>query len=218
MSLPPGDGPDIPISEGPSGALLRVLEEARRLGFLGPGPVIDHIRRALHALPLLPEAAVAVLDLGSGGGLPGLPLALARPDSTWVLLDGSTRRGEFLTGAVRQLGLDRRVEVVTMRAEEAGRRPDLRQHFAVVVARSFGPPAVTAECAAPFLAVGGRLIVAEPPGGGIDRWPADGLTVLGLRPVLAVTEPSAFQVLEQATRCPERFPRRVGLPAKRPLF
>ncbi|HET6966289.1 MAG TPA: hypothetical protein VFH58_16050, partial [Acidimicrobiales bacterium] len=104
------------------------------------------------------------------------------------------------------------------RAEEAGRRPDLRGTFDVVVARSFGGPAVTAECGAPFLVAGGRLVVAEPPGGSADRWPAEGLEVLGLRPVEAMTEPSAFQVLLQQEPCPERFPRRTGIPAKRPLF
>lgn len=195
------------------------MERSRELGFLGPGPIDPHIRRALDTLPLLPVAARRALDLGSGGGLPGLPLALARPDTQWVLLDGSVTRTEFLLLAAAELGLGPdRLEVVTSRAEEAGRRPDLRGSFDVVVARSFGAPAVTAECAAPFLVPGGRLVVAEPPGGSADRWPAEGLGVLGLRPLDAVTVPSAFQVLVQEGPCPERFPRRTGIPAKRPLF
>lgn len=209
------------MAEGPFGALRRVLERSKELGFLGPGPVEPHIGRALDALPLIPPTTRRALDLGSGGGLPGLPLALARPEIGWVLLDGSVTRCEFLRWAVGQLGLDggpRPAAVVASRAEEAGRWTDLRGTFDLVLARSFGGPAVTAECGAPFLIVGGRLIVAEPPGGSADRWPATGLAPLGLRPLETVVEPSAFQVLVQERECPDRFPRRTGVPAKRPLF
>lgn len=108
--------------------------------------------------------------------------------------------------------------MVTARAEESGRDPGMRAGFDVVVARSFGAPAVTAECAAPLLKVGGRLIVAEPPGGAADRWPAQALGELCLRAVTTVTKPTAFQVLEQMAPCPDRYPRRTGVPAKRPLF
>lgn len=194
------------------------MERSRRLGLLGPGPVEQHVTRALDGLQFVPEGAHRALDLGSGGGLPGLPLALARPAVPWVLLDGSVKRGEFLREAVEYLDLSGRVEVVTARAEEAGRYPDLRGGFDVVVARSFGPAAVTAECAAPFLQTGGRLVVAEPPGGAVDRWPPESLSLLGLRPGITVSEPSAFQVLIQETPCPDRYPRRTGIPAKRPLF
>ncbi len=107
--------------------------------------------------------------------------------------------------------------MVEARAEDAARRADLRAAFDLVVVRSFGPPAVTAECGAPFLEVGGRMVVAEPPDQE-PRWPADGLAQLGLAPGRRVTEPSAFQVLEQVAPCPDRYPRRVGIPAKRPLF
>jgi 16S rRNA (guanine527-N7)-methyltransferase len=206
------------LGEGPFGALLAVLERSRQLGLLGPGPVEQHVARALDALRFVPERAHRALDLGSGGGLPGLPLALARPAVPWVLLDGSVKRGDFLREAVERLGLTGQVEVVTARAEEAGRRPELRGGFDVVVARSFGPAAVTAECAAPFLQVGGCVVVAEPPGGALDRWPPEGLSLLGLRAGIAVSEPSAFQVLVQETPCPDRYPRRTGIPTKRPLF
>ena len=194
------------------------MEQSKELGFLGPGPVQPHVARSLDALALIPTDARRVLDLGSGGGIPGLPLALARPDTDWVLLDGSVTRCRFLRQAVDVLDLAGRVSVEAVRAEEAGRRPSMRGCFDVVLARSFGAPAVTAECGAPFLRVGGVLVVAEPPGGLAERWPADGLAPLGLEPVATVAQPSAFQVLRQAEACPERFPRRTGIPAKRPLF
>jgi 16S rRNA (guanine527-N7)-methyltransferase len=189
-------------------------------GFLGPGSVQPHIDRALDALTLIPASASRLLDLGSGGGLPGLPLAVARPGGQWTLLDGSVTRCEFLGWAVAELGLEDRVQVVAARAEEAG-RGGFRGVFDVVLARSFGPPAVTAECAAPFLATGGVLIVAEPPASrdaDRKRWPASELATLGMAPLKYVDSPSAFQVLVQRLPCPDRYPRRVGIPAKRPLF
>lgn len=88
-----------------------------------------------------------------------------------------------------------------------------------VTARGFGPPAATAECGAPLLRVGGRMVVSEPPGGSPERWPADGLDQLGLsggRPVAAAG--SAYRLLVQERLCDPRFPRRTGIPAKRPLF
>jgi 16S rRNA (guanine527-N7)-methyltransferase len=206
------------LKEGPFGALLAVLEQARALGFLGPGPVEAHVERALDGVDLVPAAAARALDLGSGGGVPGLPLALARPELHWVLLDGSVKRAEFLRAAVDELGLAGRVEVRAARAEEAGREPGWRGAFDLVTARSFGPPAVTAECGAPFLEVGGTLLVAEPPEATGERWPADRLGEFGLQPVEAVTVPSAFQRLRQIRPCPDRYPRRVGIPAKRPRF
>jgi 16S rRNA (guanine527-N7)-methyltransferase len=206
------------LAEGPYRALLVVLEESKRRGFLGPGPVETHVARALDGSDLVANGPSRALDLGSGGGIPGLPLALIRPEMHWVLLDGSETRATFLREAVGALGLGERVEVVAARAEVAAHQDGLRGTFGLVVARSFGPPAVTAECAAPFLLVGGHLIVAEPPGGDDRRWPADDLRKLGLKPVRTIVEPSAFQVLQQIETCPDRYPRRVGVPAKRPLF
>ena len=197
-----------------------VLSEARDLGFLGPGPVdghVEHARGFVQAVGVPPPTRV--VDLGSGGGVPGLALALAWPDSVVALLDSNERRALFLARATGELGLTSRVVVVHARAEEVGRDPLWRARADLVVSRSFGPPPVTAECAAPLLAPGGRLVVSEPPGGDADRWPADALEVLGLRPVSRFEQAfSRFQVLRQEGLCPETYPRRTGIPAKRPLF
>ncbi len=78
----------------PSPPLLAVLERARRLGVLGPGPVLDHVVHAqgfIDVLADLPEGSV-VVDLGSGGGIPGLVIAEARPDLRVLLLDSLERR------------------------------------------------------------------------------------------------------------------------------
>lgn len=196
-------------------ALVAVLERSRALGFLGPGPVADHIDHAAGFVRAVVDVTGRVVDLGSGGGVPGLVLATARPDLEVVLVDAMAKRCEFLEAAVATLGLAQ-VQVVHGRAELVGRGA-LRASAAAVVARSFGPPAVTAECAAPLLQPGGRLVVSEPPGS-LDRWDPAGLALVGLRLDHRTSTVPALQVLVQAAPCPDRFPRRDGMPAKRPLF
>lgn len=169
---------------------------------------------------LIPDGA-AVADLGSGGGLPGLVLARVRRDLHLLLVDANQRRTDFLRTAVADLDLSGRVHVRTGRAEVLGHEPDLRHAFDVVVSRSFGPPAVTAECGVGFLrGPGAVILVSEPPmGGRPDRWPQDGLSELGLRRGPLVEGPHAtIQVLEVMDLCREQFPRPTGRPAKRPLF
>lgn len=164
-------------------------------------------------------AVQVAADLGSGGGLPGLPLVLHFPAVRWVLVEAGARRAAFLRRAVAALAVEDRVEVREERAEVSGRVEALRAGVDLVVTRSFGRPAVVAECAAPLLRRGGRLVVSEPPGGQDERWPPDGLAVLGLRSgPTVVSGAGTFQVVEQVDVCPDRFPRRVGVPAKRPLF
>lgn len=146
-------------------------------------------------------------------------MAARWPHTTWLLVESAARRCAVLDEAVRRLELADRVAVRQARAEEAGRDPSLRGAYDLVVARSFGAPAVTAECAAPFLRVGGRLLVSEPPAPAAHRWPVEGLAALGMAPERPVAAGRAHaQILVQQERCPERFPRRTGIPTKRPLF
>jgi 16S rRNA (guanine527-N7)-methyltransferase len=168
--------------------LSAVLERSAQLGFLGPAPVSDHLSHAegfAHALPKPdPGRRPALLDLGSGGGVPGLALLVWRADLRGVLLDARAKRTRFLSQAVAELDLSDRVSVVTGRAEELVLDPasELSQCFDVVVARSFGPPSATVEVAVHFLRPGGMLLVSEPPKG--RRWAADGLHRVGLEQVL----------------------------------
>jgi 16S rRNA (guanine527-N7)-methyltransferase len=211
---PAASGPDDVLDA--SHPLHRVLEGSRAHGLLGPAPVRDQIDHALGFLEGLPAGAAHVVDLGAGGGVPGLVLAVARPMWQLVLLDAAARRCAVLEDAVAELGLGDRVEVRHQRAEDAGRGP-LRSAVDAVVARSFGPPAVVAECAAPLLRVGGVLVVSEPPEDR-DRWPAEGLALVGLEPGPRWRRHGSYQALRQTVPCPDRFPRRPGIPAKRPLF
>jgi 16S rRNA (guanine527-N7)-methyltransferase len=194
-----------------------VLGRARDDGFLGPGPVAAHIAHARGYLGCVAEPPEVAADLGSGGGIPALVLALAWPTSRWTLIEASMRRGQHLRWAVEALGLAHRVVVEDERAEVVGRSA-LRGTCDLVTARSFGPPAVTAECAAPLLRPGGRLVVSEPPDDR-ERWPEPGLGLLHLGPPALVDGDGArYAVMCLVEPAPERYPRRVGIPAKRPLF
>lgn len=198
--------------------LTALLVEARTLGFLGPGPVDDHLRHA-DAFAQVSSVCTASfgVDLGSGGGIPGLVLACTFPASRWVLLDAHHRRTAFLRRAVSALELADRVHVLTARAENVGHEENHRSRYDLVVSRAFGPPPVVAECAAPLLAVGGHLVVSEPPEE-TARWPPDQLKALGLLGDGLYPGPPRLASMTQVVLCPRRFPRRVGVPSKRPLW
>lgn len=200
--------------------LVACLVRGREQGFLGPMPVVDQIRHAVGMARALTEAPQHAVDLGSGGGIPGLVLARSVwPNTVWHFIEAHARRVAFLHEAREMLGLEERIAVWHGRAEEAGRDLTLRHSADTVVARSFGSPAVTAECAAPFLSDRGVVLVSEPPGDRTaQRWPPDGLAQLDLELETRQTEPVHVVTLRSTGLCGSRYPRRVGIPTKRPLF
>lgn len=199
------------------GPLRGVLEDAQRIGLLGPQPVETHI---LHTQAWADALAPApLLDLGSGAGVPGIVLATLWPDVSVALLDGQTRRTAWLRTAVARLGLDSRVQVLEGRAEDLGHDPNLRERYPLVVARGFGPAATTAECGTAFTAVGGALSVSEPPGGAGDRWPEAELEGLGLRVESQVVQPGGtFVILRKHAPLAVEVPRLRNLPLRKPLW
>jgi 16S rRNA (guanine527-N7)-methyltransferase len=129
------------------------------------------------------------------------------------------KRSSFLREALAWPDAPEGGEVVVARAEEAARWPEFDDQFDLVTARSFGPPAVTAECAARFLKVGGVLIVSEPPTEGTEeRWNPEGLTSLGFVDRGRTRFGAAFEVLVKVKPTPQEFPRASGTPKKHPLF
>lgn len=197
--------------------LRELLREGQERGLLGPAALDDHVVHAAAMAAAFPCPPSSFLDLGSGGGLPGLVLVELWPDSRGVLLDAAARRCRFLSAAVAALQADDRVKVLHARAEDAAHDPVFREAFPAVVARSFGPPAVTAECSAGFLAVGGRLVVSAPPDDA-GLWPVDGLATLGLERQDPPPTARSVVVFRKAASLTERYPRRAGVPSRRPLW
>jgi 16S rRNA (guanine527-N7)-methyltransferase len=128
------------------------------------------------------------------------------------------KRVVFLTEVLEWDEAPQKLTPLVGRAEDLARENDLAETFDLVVARSFGPPAVLAECAARFLTVGGYLIVSEPPEPVEGRWNSSGLGQLGLELLESVRSGSHFQVLRKKRNTPEQYPRPVGVPGKKPLF
>lgn len=195
---------------------LELIEESQNRGFIGPGSLLPQIEHAKAFARFIPPEATSVLDLGSGGGLPGLVLAEA-DGRDWILLDAMEKRCVFLSEAVDALGLGYRVNVLCGRAEDIARQPELRERLDVVVARSFvGGPPVLAECATGFVRVGGVVVVSEPPGE-TDRWEAEGLAKLGLEVGTRLEDPQMVS-LHKVSPLDDAYPRRSGIPTKRPLW
>lgn len=170
--------------------LSEVLERSRQLGFLGPGSIDDQIEHSerfgsvLAGLGSPGEDRINhVADIGAGGGVPSLPVLVGNPSLSAVLIDASQRRCSFLVWACAELGLSERVDVWCGRLEEIAHEERARGRFDAVMARGFGPPAITVECGSGLLRPGGHLIISEPPEG--RTWPPDALAKMSLEPVAA---------------------------------
>lgn len=163
-----------------------------------------------------------VVDVGSGGGVPGLALAARWPESRLWLIERSARRAGFLRHAVSELRLGGRVEVVEQPAEEAAHEPGRREQASVTVARGFASIGVTLECAAGFTLLGGRIVVAAPPEGWelgaakAGEW--SGLSELGLgAPAEREVDGYHFLVVAKEAPTPRRYPRRWPAMRRAPL-
>jgi 16S rRNA (guanine527-N7)-methyltransferase len=204
-------------------ALRQVLDKARDAGFLGPGPIETHLTHA-DGFAECAEAALGHLpqefcDLGTGGGVPGLALAVRWSQAHGLLVDSNERRAAFLREAIEALDLGDRVRMLEQRAEIVGHPGQYREGFELVTARSFASPPITAEIAAGIVSVGGCLVVSEPPEPDAQRWPVAELGSLGFGPPELVLQSHAhFAVLHKVGPAPSRFPRAVGKPGKRPLW
>lgn len=216
----------LPASAATSLAALLVLltdDPLAPTAIRDPGPVVrDHLADALIALELAEvREAGTIADLGSGAGVPGLPLAIARPQATVFLVESNRRKSAFIVRAIEATGA-RNAVVVPGRAESW---PDGIGRCDVVTARALAPLPVVAEYAAPLLREGGALIAwrgrHDP-----DEEAAAAVAAaeLGLRyeaPVPVRPHLDAahrhLQRLVKIAPTPDRFPRRPGMARKRPL-
>lgn len=167
---------------------------------------------------------VSLVDIGSGAGFPGLPLKIARPAWRVLLVESAKKKARFLEHMIDQLGFED-VGVVWGRAEEVGRDPHYRERFDVAVARAVAEMAVLVEYALSLLRVGGWFVAQK----GTDpsdelRRAETAIEILGgahhstiAYRLPALDEPLHLVVIEKRAPTPEKYPRRPGVAAKRPL-
>ena len=164
------------------------------------------------------------LDVGAGAGFPGVPLKIVCPELRLTLLEATRKKVEFLLHLVDELGL-KGVEVIWERAEALGRNPNYRERFDVVVARAVADLPVLSEFCLPFCRIGGRFIAQKGPEAEREVDEARlAMERLGgrLREVKEIALPGQRQrrtlvVIDKVMPTPAAYPRRPGIPAKRPL-
>lgn len=149
--------------------LIDALGEAQRIGMLGAEDLGVAIDRALPFVSAIPAHASSFIDLGSGGGLPGLVVALARPDLSGLLVDRRGKRVDLLVRLIGRLNVGGRITALEADVSDLPRRLPGRL-WSVATSRGFGSPVYTAEHAAPLVESGGLLLVSEPPSSDGSRW------------------------------------------------
>jgi 16S rRNA (guanine527-N7)-methyltransferase len=179
------------------------------------------------ALPLLDRLqlgeAVRLVDVGSGGGMPGLPLKIAFPAVRLTLVESVNKKADFLRATVSQLSLAD-VEVVAERAELAARSAEHRDAYDWATARALGTLPVVVELCGPFLAPGGLLVAqrsGDLDGDLLHAAPAFKALRMWSRAPIYLNIPAlpghGLIVGEKYAPTPETYPRRPGMPRKRPL-
>ena len=178
----------------------------------------------LLALPAYPASGDRLVDVGTGAGFPGVPLKLVFPESRLFLVESSGKKSRFLDHLVQALSLSG-VEVLTGRAETLAHLAELREGFDVVLSRGVVRMPVLLEYTLPFCTVGGRVITLKH--GGIEQEIAGaarsmetlGGRLAGVFPVQVegLSDNRVVVAVEKVGPTPDQYPRRPGMPAKRPL-
>lgn len=196
--------------------LTRVPEDLREAADRN---YLDCVAPLAHGFPNV-ESAV---DVGSGAGFPGVPLAIMLPEVRFTLVDALQKRVEFLQSVIDALGLN--AVALHMRSEDAARVPGLREGFDLAVARAVAPMNVLCEFLLPFVRVGGHMLAMKGPN--LDAELAEAENAIGLLggrlertidlPIPGRDWNHRAAWIAKAEATPEKYPRRAGLPEKRPL-
>lgn len=189
---------------------------------------LQHFFDSLTCLPYLPprawERPYRIVDIGSGAGFPGLPLKIFLPHAGLTLIESVARKTAFLRHLVEALELEA-VQVFTCRAEEAGRDPSHREAYDLALARAVAGLSTLVEYALPLVRPGGLFVAYK--GREVEEEVAQAQVALdflggrlsAVQPVEwpGLEGPRHLVIVEKVSPTPERFPRRPGLPARRPL-
>jgi 16S rRNA (guanine527-N7)-methyltransferase len=197
------------------GALL--LEATRTVNLTAARSATALVPHLLDALTLRPFVRGPIVDVGAGGGLPGIPLALASGQSV-TLIEAVAKKAEFLERAVASLGLDGGVR--NGRAEALAHEPSLRGRFLAATARAVGAAPTVAELTLPFLAPRGVALLQRGAMDARERTAVvDAALMLGgtLIEERQLDGERRILILEKQADTPSKYPRRTGVPAKRPL-
>ena len=207
----------ISVKDSKLAELARLVSEWPGLVSGSPEALIDDCLVLLDHL----ESAASLVDVGSGGGLPGLPLKIARPELAVTLVEADQAKAAFLVQACSRLRLAG-VQVVATRAEDAGHDARYRERFDVAVARALAPLPVLVELCLPFVRIGGRLLAQKTDreevrdaGRAIETL-GGGLPQVMAAPSIARSGGTVV-VVPKVKATPDAYPRRAGVPARKPL-
>ena len=183
---------------------------------------IKHFEDSLTILPYLEGENISLVDVGTGAGFPGIPVAIERPDITVTLVDSLEKRIKFLECVARELELPN-VKCVHARAEDFGKTPEFREAFDYATARAVASMPVLLEYCLPLVKVGGRFIAMKGANAGEEKFD-NALKVLGGKLVkedrflLSGTDMErCIFTVEKTKTTPAAYPRKAGLPSKKPL-
>jgi 16S rRNA (guanine527-N7)-methyltransferase len=194
-----------------------LLETNRRFNLTGAATPEELVPHIADSLSIVPFVSGPLADVGSGGGLPAIPVAIVTGVSV-TLIESTTKKSAFLESLLAQLELDGRV--IPERAELAGRHNDLRECFACATARGVSSAPTVLELTLPFVRVGGTAVLQR---GKMDERERnavrDAAPMLGaaLAEEVPMGNDRRALLLRKLSPTPERFPRRAGIPEKRPL-
>ena len=184
--------------------------------------VKKHYIDSLHAIKTAEfQCAETVLDIGTGGGFPGIPLAIICPEKKFVLVDSLAKRLKIIGELVEKLGI-KNVTTIHGRFEDLGNEADLREAFDVVLSRAVAEMPVLAEYALPFVKLEGALIAYKTEGEKLDQELLQAVKAIktlggGMPRIKKAAENHVLVVVDKERKTPKAYPRKAGTPKKNPL-
>jgi 16S rRNA (guanine527-N7)-methyltransferase len=176
-------------------------------------------RSEASAAPNPPTASLSVIDIGSGGGVPAIPLAIVMPDVRFTMIEATGKKVEFLDATIRDLGL-KNARVIQGRAEQIGQdHKEHREKYDAAIARALGHLAIVVELCGPLVRPHGIVVAVKGAKAGQElEESGKAMGLIGLRHVETLETPTGKLVLlEKTTRTPRTYPRRDGEPSRVPL-